>query len=115
MKARRRALAIAAAVAVGLVCTGSSAVASTDDAAFPLGAIGGLAQPLNGFLPQAAATSSQAPPGVVRAVGTHLVVDGRPWRFIGYNDYKLTSQTYGPATPAAASTPMRRSTPTSPR
>jgi mannan endo-1,4-beta-mannosidase len=34
------------------------------------------------------------PPGIVRTVGTHLVVDGQPWRFLGFNDYKLTSQTY---------------------
>ena len=33
-------------------------------------------------------------PGIVRAVGTHLVVDGQPWRFLGFNDYQLTSQTY---------------------
>ncbi|MGH3608515.1 MAG: hypothetical protein ACRDRD_10585 [Pseudonocardiaceae bacterium] len=30
----------------------------------------------------------------MRAAGTHLVLDGQPWRFLGFNDYQLTSQSY---------------------
>jgi hypothetical protein len=42
----------------------------------------------------AASASAHAPAGIVRAAGTHLVLDGQPWRFLGFNDYQLTSQTY---------------------
>ncbi|MDQ6691765.1 MAG: cellulase family glycosylhydrolase, partial [Candidatus Dormibacteraeota bacterium] len=43
---------------------------------------------------RAVVASRNAPAGIIRATGTHLVLDGEPWRFVGFNDYQLTSQSY---------------------
>jgi hypothetical protein len=54
----------------------------------------GLVTPADALLRAAQAAEVGMPAGIVRTVGTHFVVDGQPWRFVGFNDYKLTSQTY---------------------
>ncbi len=42
--------------------------------------------------PTPSPTAPPLPPaGFVGAVGTHFVVDGKPWRFVGFNDYQLPS------------------------
>src|SRR6516165_10657032 len=35
--------------------------------------------------------ASAGPGGFVKASGTELVLHGKPWRFVGFNDYQLTS------------------------
>ena len=54
----------------------------------------GLLTPVDALQRAAQQAELGMPPGIVRTVGTHFVVDGQPWRFLGFNDYKFTSQTY---------------------
>jgi mannan endo-1,4-beta-mannosidase len=39
----------------------------------------------------ASATASAVPAGLVGRAGTSLTLNGQPWRFVGFNDYQLTS------------------------
>lgn len=50
------------------------------------------AEPASTAAAPASATPPDAPPGFVQASGTHLVLDGRPYRFTGINIYNANSR-----------------------
>jgi hypothetical protein len=55
---------------------------------------GRFLHPADELLRKSVTASAEGPPGIVRAVGTHLVLNGEPWRFLGFNAYQVTSRSY---------------------
>lgn len=84
------AFAAVAAGSLSALATPSSAPASRAS----LAAWHSLLYPADQLFGEAQRASEEAAPGIVRSVGVHLVLDGQPWRFVGFDDYKLTSQLY---------------------